>query len=164
MSGRDDAAFTEFVAASSPSLLHTAWLLCGDAHRAEDLVQETYVRLYRKWRSMNGQPWSYARKTLVNLNTDRWRSTRLEVVSGSLPEAGAEGDEAQVDARRALIDALSTLPRRERDVVVLRHYADLSELQVADLLGIGVGTVKSAGSRGLARLRTQLDPALEGQS
>ena len=48
MSGRDDAEFTAFVAASSPSLLHTAWLLCGDAHRAEDLVQETYVRLYRK--------------------------------------------------------------------------------------------------------------------
>ena len=164
MSGRDDAEFTAFVAARSPSLLHTAWLLCGDAHRAEDLVQETYVRLYRKWRSMNGQPWSYARKTLVNLNTDRWRSTRLEVVSDSLPEAGSTGDEEQVDARRALIDALGTLPRRERDVVVVRHYADLSEIQVADLLGIEVGTVKSAGSRGLARLRTQLDPALEGQS
>ena len=164
MSGRGDASFTQFVTASSPSLLHTAWLLCGDAHRAEDLVQETYVRVYRRWRSMNGQPWSYARKTLVNLNTDRWRATRLEVVSDDVPESGSTVAQDQVDARRALIDALNTLPRRERDVVVLRHYADLSEIQVADLLGIGVGTVKSAGSRGLARLRTQLDPALEGQS
>lgn len=164
MSGRDDAAFTAFVAASSSSLLHTAWLLCGDPHRAEDLVQETYVRVYRKWRTMNGQPWSYARKTLVNLNTDRWRATRLEVVSDDVPEAGSTIAQDQVDARRALISALNTLPRRERDVVVLRHYADLSEIQVADLLGIGVGTVKSAGSRALARLRTQLDPALEGRS
>lgn len=156
----DEESFTAFVSASAPQLLHTAWLLCGDPQLAEDLVQEAYIRVYGKWRRVQDKPWAYTRKVLLNLNTDRWRRTRLELLGASVPDPQIAGAEADVEARSDLLRALATLPQRERQTVVLRYYADLSEQYVADLLGVSVGTVKSAASRGLAKLRAEL--AIEG--
>lgn len=160
MDESDERGFVQFMVTSSPQLLHTAWLLCGDQHLAQDLVQETYVRVYGKWRRVQDKPWAYTRKVLVNLNTDRWRKTRLEVVGAPSPEVPVAGDEGAVEARADLLRALGELPARERQIVVLRYYADLSEQSVADLLDLSVGTIKSAGSRGLAKMRTAL--AMEG--
>ncbi|AKU16839.1 SigE family RNA polymerase sigma factor [Luteipulveratus mongoliensis] len=159
MTSESDEAFSAFVASSSPQLLRTGWLLCGDEHLAEELVQEALARVYPRWgRLADGQPLAYARRILVNLNTDRWRRGRRETVAadGDMPERPVDdGSSAAVD-RDLLIRLLGALPRRERQVVVLRHYADLSEQQVADLLDVSVGTVKSSASRGLAVMRSHL--------
>ncbi|MGC1209145.1 MAG: SigE family RNA polymerase sigma factor [Ornithinimicrobium sp.] len=154
MSVEQDEEFVSFVADNSSRLLTAAWMLTGDPHTAEELVQEAMVRVYLKWgRVRKGQPKAYARKIVVNLHTDRWRSRRKEVLTDAVPE-GAKGRESHhVD----LVRALQSLPTREREVVVLRHYLDQSERATADALGIGVGTVKASGSRGLVRLRALLE-------
>lgn len=157
MTRQDDASFTAFVEAASPGLLRVAWLLCGDESTAEDLVQEALARVYPRWRRLGADdPVPYARKILVNLNIDRFRRSGRESVTadGSLPDAGSAG--SPVEDRDQVVRLLQRLPRREREVVVLRHYADLSERQVADQLGISIGNVKAAGSRGLATLRSLL--------
>lgn len=89
MSRRGDEDFVAFVSASSPTLLHTAWLLCGDAAHAEDLVQEAFERVYLKWGrvSRDGAPLAYTRRVLVNLNTDRWRRTHRETVTDGVRES-----------------------------------------------------------------------------
>jgi RNA polymerase sigma-70 factor (sigma-E family) len=152
---RDDEDFTDFVNGSSPRLLTTAWMLTGDPHRAEELVQESLERVYVRWGKVRaGNPHAYARRVLVNLHTDSWRKGRREVLTEVVPDVavatGRGGD--RVD----LVRALQRLPRRERQCVVLRHYLDLSEQQAADALGVSVGTVKSSTSRGLAGLRDLL--------
>lgn len=147
-------AFLSFVEHASPRLLTLAWMLSGDAHAAEDLVQETLERVYVKWRRIaDRNPTAYARTVLTNLHTDRWRRRRREVLVDEAPDAaGAERESHVVD----LVRALQQLPARERQIVVLRYYADQSELQVAQTLGVSLGTVKSSGSRGLGRLRVLL--------
>ena len=163
MNAAEEADFLRFVQDGSPRLLHIAWLMTGDAHHAEELVQETLERVYVKWRRIRRQEVSaYARRTLLNLKTDRWRRTQRESVSrtGELPDPSGGSDSARFDEvaaqRDQLVRALRTLPERERACVVLRHYADLSELDTADVLGVSLGTVKGSTSRGLARLRTAL--------
>lgn len=151
--------FVQFVRTSSPGLLHTAWLLCGDAHRAEEMVQESFERVYLKWGRVtkDGQPLAYTRRVLINLNTDRWRRTRKESLTsdGELRDAATPRGSC-VEDRDLVVRLLRLLPQREREVVVLRHYADLSEHDVAELLGVSVGTVKSSASRGLATLRAAM--------
>lgn len=147
--------FGEFVAKASPSLLRTAWLLCGDPSTAEELVQEALARVYPKWsRIVDGQPLAYTRRVLVNLNNDRWRQ-RLREVPRAEPVERAGPEDQSVEDRALLMSLLATLPPREREVVVLRHYDDLSETTVAELLGISVGTVKSTAHRALTTLRTR---------
>lgn len=156
------AEFTAFMASSSPALARTAWLLCGDAHQAEELVQQTFTRVYLSWsRAREGNPLAYARRTLANLNTDTWRRRRREVLLATVPDAGVTGGEERHADRDRLVRALATLTRRQRRIVVLRHLEGLSEREVADALGVSVGTVKSTASRGLAQLRTVLG-SLEG--
>ncbi|XAS76313.1 SigE family RNA polymerase sigma factor [Dermatophilaceae bacterium Sec6.4] len=159
MKPTDTDEFVAFVRVSSPGLLHTAWLLCGDAHRAEEMVQESFERVYPKWVRVNkgGQPLAYTRRVLVNLNTDRWRRTRKESLTndGELRDA-SDARESGVEDRDQVIRLLRLLPARERQVVVLRHYADMSEHDVAELLGISTGTVKSSASRGLATMRAAI--------
>ncbi|MGL5816835.1 MAG: SigE family RNA polymerase sigma factor [Phycicoccus sp.] len=159
MSRRDDGEFTEFVRASSPRLLRLAWMLTGSAHAAEDLVQAALERLYVRWSRLDeGGRHAYARRVVVNLHTDTLRRRSREHVSDRVPERAVEDTtEQHADAER-LRRALAHLPARERQCVVLRHHGDLSEREVADLLHVSTGTVKSSTSRGLARLRELLVP------
>lgn len=154
-----DAEFVRFVASAGSYLHRTAYLLSGDAHQAEDLVQATFERTYRAWaKARAGEPRAYARRILMNLRIDGWRKDRRSGVTddGFLPVPPAPDHAPEVAVRDELSRALRSLPARQRRVVVLRHLLDLSEAQVADELGISVGTVKSANARGLARLRAQL--------
>lgn len=156
MGSEQDASFVAFVEAASPRLLTAAWMLTGSAHAAEDLVQEALERTYVRWRRVRTtNPTAYARRIMANLNTDRWRKHRREVLSDTLPEQGAP--RVHHDSRHLdLVNALQQLPPRERECVVLRHYLDLSEAQTAAEMGAPVGTIKSLTARGLDALRTQL--------
>ncbi|MFD6443917.1 SigE family RNA polymerase sigma factor [Promicromonospora sp. NPDC060204] len=154
-----DAEFTAFVRDCGPYLHRTAYLLCGDPHRAEELVQSTFERVYRTWAKVKpGTQRAYARQILVNLRIDGWRHTRRESFPGDdkIPVAPASDHAGHVVLRDELVRGLAQLPVSQRRVVVLRHLLDLPEAEVARELGIAVGTVKAANSRGLARLRDLL--------
>jgi RNA polymerase sigma-70 factor (sigma-E family) len=155
--------FREFVAARSPALLRTAWMLTGDAQLAEDLLQTALARTWPHWsRIADGYPEAYVRRVMVRTHGSWWRRDRRrpETALGVVPE-GADprpGDAyGAVDDRDGLARALVALPRRQRQVVVLRYYEDLPEAEVAALLGCSTGTVKSQASKGLAKLRAALD-------
>lgn len=159
MSRRDDGSFDEFLRSSSPRLLRLAWLLTGGASSAEDLVQETLERVYVAWpRIEPGGTHNYARRILINLDTDSHRRRWRETTAAEVPEHGRPDRSDEVALADQLTAALALLPLRERQCVVLRHHADLSERGVAEALNISTGTVKSSTSRGLARLRTVLAP------
>ncbi len=152
--------FAEFFRAARDPLYRMAYLLSGDPHRAEDLVQQTFERTWRSWRSARrGDPMTWARRILANLRIDTWRRTRREVLTGTDPEGATDGGERAVDGRDAVVRALLTLPVKQRRIVVLRHLLELSEAEVAAELGVSVGTVKSTASRALARLRDTMDTA-----
>ena len=159
----EEQAFVAFVHARSKPLLRTAHLLTGDLQRAEDLLQTAFERVARKWSRLDGDPEAYLRRTLVNLATDRWRlaGRRVhEVPRIVLPDQPTADDAIhQAESRHDLIRALDQLGRRQRAVLVLRYFDDLSEKDVAEALGCSVGTVKSTSARALARLRelTELD-------
>jgi RNA polymerase sigma-70 factor (sigma-E family) len=147
-----DEAFIAFAQAASPRLLRIAWLTCGDHQFAEDLVQGALAAVYQRWGRLRADdPAAYARRCIVNAHIDASRKRRREVVTDRVPDRGAV--DALPPDTRWLLTALATLPSRERQCVVLRHYADLPEAEVADLLGVSIGTVKSSASRGLMRLR-----------
>ncbi|MBL0886856.1 SigE family RNA polymerase sigma factor [Myceligenerans indicum] len=155
-----EAEFAAFMAGSSTALARTAWLLCGDEHQAEELVQQAFVRVWIHWgKARRGEPLAYARRVLANLRIDSWRKHRREVLADpvALPER-VVAPSADLHAERdRLVRALALLGRRQRRVVVLRHLEGLSEKETAAALGVSVGTVKSQSSRGLARLRGLLD-------
>ncbi|ROS31015.1 SigE family RNA polymerase sigma factor [Cellulomonas sp. PhB150] len=151
-----DEQFTAFMAAHQGHLLHTAWLLTGDAHRAEELVQQALVRTYSSWDRVATDRLAYTRRTLVNLRVDTWRRRRREVLTSELPERGIADAHGPTDDRDQLVRALALLSPRQRRVVVLRHLVGLPEAEVAAELGVSLGTVKSTASRGLQRLRETL--------
>jgi RNA polymerase sigma-70 factor (sigma-E family) len=149
--------YDDFLASRGPALLRTAYLICGDRHLADDLFQHAMARLFIHWpRVSSGAPEAYARRILVN-STINWRQ-RLrarEITVADVPE-GAGGDFETAHAERdAMWRALARLPRRQRAVLVLRYYEDLTEAQTAELLGCSVGTVKSQHAKALASLRRQ---------
>lgn len=150
--------FEAFVLRSQASLLRTAWLLTGDHGLAEDVVQTALERVARRWGRLSGEPEAYARRVVVNLSHDSWRRRRVrphEVTLQTATSHAIVGDGAEgVDLRVALIQALRALPYRQRTVLVLRYFLDLDEAETARCLDIGIGTVKSSASRGLAALRT----------
>lgn len=149
-----DAAFTEFMTQATPSLLRTAWLLTGSTDRSQELVQAAFVKTYAAWpRVQRDSALAFARRVLVNQKTDTWRKTSREVIVDDVPKRAIRPD-SSVQHRDQILRLLDLLPRQQRTVVVLRYYQDHSEQQTADLLGISVGAVKSAASRGLATLRT----------
>ncbi|KUG55780.1 hypothetical protein AVL62_05695 [Serinicoccus chungangensis] len=153
MRSSEEAAYVEFVDATRATLHAYAWLLTADAHAAEDLLQETYVRLYVRWRRVrSGRPLAYARRTMSNLHTDRWRKGRRERLTDEVPETAYRDDPSSTD----LVRALQQLSPRQRECVVLRHYLDQSEKDTAAELGVSVGAVKSYTSAGLAALRPLL--------
>jgi RNA polymerase sigma-70 factor (sigma-E family) len=134
--------------------VHLAELLTGDRHVAEDLVQEVLARAYPRWhRLARDDPYAYLRRSLINARTDQWRR-RLPVPVERPPEDLVVPDHAVAIAERdAVLRVLRDLTTRERGVVALRYYEDLTELQTAKALGITVGTVKSTTSRALRKLR-----------
>lgn len=154
-----DVEFTTFMSEHADELRYTAWLLVGNAERADELVQQALVRTYGAWSRARGDPLAYARRVLVNLRTDTWRRRRREVLTApeDMPDTptGATAPDRAEDRDR-LVRALARLTARQRRVVVLRYLVDLSEADVAAELGITVGTVKSTASRSLALLRTAL--------
>jgi len=152
--------FTDWVTARHPALHRTAYLLCsGDAHTADDLTQQTLAKLYLAWGRIQDRTQidAYARRIMVNEHRSTWRRAwkRREVTSEELPERPALGREydGQGDAVWRLVQ---TLPPKQRAVVVLRYYDDLSEAEIAAALGISAGTVKSQASRALATLRQRV--------
>ena len=154
-----DAEFAAFMAADAGALLHTAWLLCGDAHRAEELTQQALVSTYLAWpRARETDPLAYARRTLANARIDAWRRRRREVLTDpqTAPDAGSPSHEDRLADRDRLVRALRLLPARQRRVVVLRYFVGLAEAEVAQELDVSLGTVKSTASRGLARLREEM--------
>ena len=159
-----DAEFTAFVRDSGAYLHRTAYLLCGDPHRAEELVQSTFERVYRTWAKVRpGTQRAYARQILVNLKIDSWRRGRRESLPGDdkIPVASTTDHAGRVVLRDELVRGLAQLSTTQRRVVVLRHLLDLPEAEVARELGLAVGTVKAANSRGLARLRDLLREGAE---
>jgi len=159
--GRGDDEFAEFARAASGRLQRAAYLLTGDAHQAEEAAQAALVRVYAAWgRVRRKDPYAYARATLTNLVTDQWRRPMREYATEVMPERAAPRDVAdEVTRRRWLIDALRALSPRERAVIVLRHFFDASEADVARELDLPAGTVKSLNSRALAKLRIAVGPS-----
>ncbi len=158
--------FHEFVHARSSALMRTAFLLTGDAHLAEDLLQAALTSTARHWPSVQrgGSPEAYVRRAMVNEHISWWRRRKgtavVPVEEPPEPAAGG-GHEEGVVRRVALENALALLTRKQRAVLVLRFYDDLSEAETAAMLGCSAGTVKSQTHHALARLR-EVAPELAG--
>lgn len=163
-----DPAFERFVARSSGTLLRNAYLLAGDRGVAEDLVQQTLLRVAGRWSAAQHAPEGYARQVLVNLSRDRYRrevrqasSAVASVDAGNVGEARDLAD--AVADRDEVIAALGRLSFEHREVLVLRFFADLSVAEVAAAIDESEGTVKSRTSRALARMRELLGEPRRGE-
>lgn len=151
----------EFVSARGAALSRAAFLLTGDLNDAEDLVQETYVVMVRQWRRIDSSnPEPYVRRIMYTRYVDGWRRRHLVELPKAIPsEAGDPVDESGlVVDRLTLREALLCLTPRQRAVLVLRFFEDMTEVQTADALGVGTSTVKSQTRVALQRLR-DLAPA-----
>ena len=146
--------FLEFCQARTPALFRVAYGIAGDQHLAEDLLQTALERLVRRWHQVD-EPEAYVRRIMVNEAATWWRRwRRREALTATPPEHAAEADAVSaVDLRRSLRDGLLRLGPRQRAVLVLRYLEDLSEREVADILGCSPSTVGSQASRALSRLR-----------
>lgn len=158
------AGFADFVAARGPALMRTASLLTGDRGHAEDALQEALTKAALKWPSISrdGNPEPYVRQALYTVVIDRWRwrSRRAQESLGETPDRPADGDHsADADRRLVLREALTRLTPRQRQVLVLRFYEDLTETQTAHAMRCSTSTVKSQTRHALARLR-ELAPEL----
>lgn len=136
--------FDEFVATRSPRLMRTAFLLTRDWALAEDLLQTALARAWEAWRRIEGDPEPYVRRIIVNAYASWWRRRwRGEIPTADLPEATAAADRySGLDDRDRLWRALGRLPRRQRAVLVLRYFEDLSDAEIGVVLGCSVGTPK----------------------
>lgn len=155
--------FDAWVLARRGALARSAYLLTGDVHLAEDLVQDTLARVAERWRSISkqGRPDAYARTVMHHLAIDHWRRRRArpsEVLTDRHPELGGDGPD--VERRLVLREALSRLTPKQRAVLSLRFYEDLTEVQAAAVLGCSVSTVKSQSRAALERLRILAPEAL----
>ncbi|GAA4970523.1 SigE family RNA polymerase sigma factor [Kineococcus glutinatus] len=158
-----DEGFSDWAIATTPQLLRLGRLLAGDGHSSEDLVQDVLERVYVKWSRIEN-PTAYARQALAHASMSYWRlrGRRREVNLDVVAEpAGSTRHITAVDDRSEAMSLLRQLPARQRAVLALRYLDDCSEQEIADILGVSVGTVKSHGARALTRLR-QLDTHLTG--
>jgi RNA polymerase sigma-70 factor (sigma-E family) len=149
--------FADWVSLRLPALLRFAHALTGNPHDASDLVQEVLERVGVRWASIGrgtGGPDAYVRRAMVNARTSRWRRRRPETLVDQIPDAAAPVRDRFDD--EPLWQALRDLPQRQRAVIVLRYYEDLSEAEIAATLGVSTGTVKSQASRAIATLRQRL--------
>ena len=155
-----DGEFSEYFTARAHSLRGTAYLLCGDWHRAEDITQIAFTKLYLAWPKLSRHDRldAYARQVVVRTflaeNRRLWR--HREQLTETLPEHGTRSED--IEARLLVTEALRSVPARQRAVLVLRYWNDLSVEETAAALGCSVGTVKSQAARGLATLRQRLGP------
>jgi RNA polymerase sigma-70 factor (sigma-E family) len=161
--------FDAYVRASGARHKRLAFLLTGDLHEAEDLLQAAYAKVYPHWRKVRTYdvPDAYLRRVMVSLRTSWWRRHRgRERIVADLPAHGhhVADPSSMVVESQALLTALAGLPDRQRAAVVLRHWCDLSEADTAATMGCSVGTVKSSTSKGLAHLRSALAGADQGAS
>jgi RNA polymerase sigma-70 factor (sigma-E family) len=158
-----DADFTEFVEANAHRIRALALWLSGDPDRAADLAQSALERTYARWgRVQAGEPMAYVRKALLNQQRDWWRRRqhRPEWPTAEVPDVRSQDDHAVALAQRdVMLAALAQLTRRERQVLVLRYYADLSDARIAAEIGVAIGTVKSTSARGLRKMRVLLSSA-----
>ena len=153
---REPEDFRDFVLSRRGRLLKTGWLLTGDWHAAEDLVQTALLKTYPHWQRVAADnPDAYVRRVLYTVYASWWRRRwRGEVSTAELPDRPFPGDAfASADDRRLVLDALRELPPRQRATIVLRYFDDLSERDTAAVLGCSVGTVKSQTAKALAQLR-----------
>ncbi len=166
-----DAEFTEYLAVRQPALMRTAYLLTGDRHQAEDVLQTSLAKLYLAWDKVNDRNAvdAYVRRIMVNENNSLWRRgwKKREYAADELPEGDPHVDAYDDGTNDELWRVVQSLPPKARAVVVLRYYEQMSETETADALGISVGTVKSQCSRALSALRervpAELHPRYSGE-
>jgi RNA polymerase sigma-70 factor (sigma-E family) len=155
-----DREFRAFVEARQHALLRSAYLFAGDLHAAEDLLQQALVKLALRWRRESvHDPEAFVRTVLYRDAVSRWRRSQRELLTAEPPVRQEPGAEDAVDSKVMLEQALRRLPPRQRAVLVLRYFEDLGVAQVAQILGVSVGTVKSQTHDALRRLR-ELAPEL----
>lgn len=154
--------FDRFVTANANGLVRTAYLIIGDLHEAEDLVQETLFKLASRWPRVSRMenPVAYARRILINqaLHGSKKRSRKRAELNTAAPPIQIASNPDNLEIRDELFDALAALPPRQRAALVLRYFLDLSEADAATALGCSLGTVKSSTSRGLRQLQQTLRP------
>ncbi|MEU0547160.1 SigE family RNA polymerase sigma factor [Micromonospora sp. NPDC005979] len=158
-----DGEFTTFVQERGAALLRVAYVLAGNQHAAEDLLQNALAKAYARWPRIRGDAEPYVKRILYHDQVSGWRrrARRAEVPVAELPERPVDSDSGrETDLRLLLLDALRALPPRQRAVLTLRYLEDLSVEQTASLLGCRTGTVASQSTRALARLR-RLVPGLD---
>ncbi|HEV7710917.1 MAG TPA: SigE family RNA polymerase sigma factor [Asanoa sp.] len=166
MGSRDDE-YAWFVRARSHALLRSAYLLTGDQHLAEDLVQEALARTHRAWSRLRetGNAEAYARRTMYHLQVSVWRRRKVtEVLPGDLPEPRdrhGQDDPESITRRMTVERALRSLSPRQRAVVVLRYFEDHTEVEAAETLGVSVSTIKTQTGRALERLRKLVPELME---
>ncbi|WP_326821030.1 SigE family RNA polymerase sigma factor [Streptosporangium sp. NBC_01639] len=149
-----DPHYAEFVAERGDALLRYGYMLAGNPHDAADLVQEALLKLRGAWHRLHskGNPESYARTTMARLHIATWRLRRREQLAWDLPEREHHDSLPSGDERR-MWQALAGLPRKQRAVLVLRYYEQLDDAEIAAVLGISRGTVRSQAARALDKLR-----------
>ena len=156
----DDPGFRDYVTARRRSLLRTAYLLTGNAADAEDLVQSALAKTYLAWDRIEdrGALDGYVRRAMVNTHISWWRRRRLEEYpTDEIPDRAVADHSGTSDLADTLRRAVDRLPQRMRAAVVLRYFEDMTEAEVADVLGVSLGTVKSTVSRAVAKLRIDVD-------
>jgi RNA polymerase sigma-70 factor (sigma-E family) len=162
--GFDDPGFHDYVTARSRSLLRSAYLLTGNRADAEDLVQSALAKTYLAWDRIEdrGALDGYVRRAMVNTHISWWRRRRLEEYpTDEVPDQAVADHSGTSDLQDTLRRAVDRLPQRMRAAVVLRYFEDMSEAEVADVLGVSLGTVKSTVSRAVAKLR--IDAELQAE-
>ncbi|MFB4271442.1 SigE family RNA polymerase sigma factor [Nonomuraea sp. GTA35] len=147
--------FTEFVTTRADSLIRFAYLLTSDQHAAEDLLQTALAKTAGRWRRIRDNPEAYVRQVMYHEQVGRWRSPRWsgERLVLTPPDRAADDRTHEIETRITLAQALRLLPTRKRAVLVLRYYEDLSESEVAKIMGCSIGTVRSQTHQAIARLR-----------
>lgn len=156
--------FRAFVAARSPALSRTAFLLTGDRHAAEDLLQEALARVAGRWRRVvaGGDPEPYVRRVIYTVHVSRWRQHRGRESTAAVPDGPGDHDLAEQSTGRLMLhSALDELTSKQRAVIVLRFYEDLTERQTADVLGVSISTVKGQTADALVRLRKHPERLLD---
>ncbi|MFE2884633.1 SigE family RNA polymerase sigma factor [Streptomyces sp. NPDC059272] len=159
MNADDEREFREFVAARSRSLLHTTYLLTGDWEQARDLLQTALASTARRWSRLRDrqQPETYVRRVIYHAQIDRFRllSWGKETVTDTVPDSPTQAADwaDTVVQRHDIMTALRQLPKRQRAVIVLRYFEDLPDAEIAEILGIAQGTVRSQTHKALASLR-----------
>ncbi len=156
----DDPAFRDYVTSRGPSLLRAAYLLTGNRADAEDLVQAALAKTYLAWDRIEnlGALDGYVRRAMVNTHISWWRRRKVEEYpTDEIPDQAVADHAGDAELQEALRRAVDRLPQRMRAAVLLRYYEDMTEAEVAEMLGVSLGTVKSTVSRAVAKLRVDAD-------